>query len=128
MVKEAVILSGGSGTRLRSVTQNKIPKAMTKIKGHSILEWQLKWLSREGVSHVVLAIGHLSDQIQSFIGDSYSSKYGDIKISYSVETEKLGTGGAFKQASNLLIDNQCYILNGDVILTNIIVALALLLK
>ena len=115
MVKEAVILSGGSGTRLRSVTQNKIPKAMTKIKGISILEWQLQWLSREGVIHVVLAIGHLSDQIQSFIGDSYSSKYGDIKISYSVETEKLGTGGAFKQASNLLIDNQCYILNGDVL-------------
>ena len=115
MVKEAVILSGGSGTRLRSVTQNQIPKAMTKIKGLSILEWQLQWLSREGVSHVVLAIGHLSDQIQSFIGDSYSSKYGDIKISYSVETEKLGTGGAFKQASNLLIDKQCYVLNGDIL-------------
>lgn len=115
MVKEAIILSGGSGTRLRSVTRNQIPKAMTKIKGLSILEWQLQWLSREGVSHVVLAIGHLSDQIQSFIGDSYSSKYGDMKISYSVETEKLGTGGAFKLASNLLVENECFILNGDVL-------------
>ena len=115
MVKEAVILSGGSGTRLRSVTQNKIPKAMTKIKGLSILEWQLQWLSREGVSHVILAIGHLSDQIQSLIGDSYSSKYGDMKISYSVETEKLGTGGAFKLASNLIVGNECFILNGDVL-------------
>ncbi len=107
MVKEAVILSGGSGTRLRSVTQNQIPKAMTKIKGLSILEWQLQWLSREGVSHTILAIGHLSDQIQSILGLHIHQIMVILKISYSVEKEKLGTGGAFKLASNLLVENEC---------------------
>ncbi len=115
MVKEAVILSGVSGTRLRSVTQNKIPKPMTKIKGISILEWQLQWLSREGVSHTILAVSHLHEKIKSFFGSLYSSKFGDIDISYSVEKEKLGTGGAFKLASNLLVGNECFILNGDVL-------------
>jgi len=114
MVKEAVILSGGSGTRLRSVTQNKIPKAMTKIKGLSILEWQLQWLSREDVSHIVFAVGHLFENIQSYFGSSYSSKYGDIDISYSIEKEKLGTGGAFKATKNLLSENDVYVLNGDI--------------
>ena len=114
LVKEAVILSGGSGTRLRSVTQNKIPKAMTKIKGLSILEWQLQWLSREDVSHIVFAVGHLFENIQSYFGSSYSSKYGDIDISYSIEKEKLGTGGAFKATKNLLSENDVYVLNGDI--------------
>ena len=113
-VKEAVILSGGSGTRLRSVTQNQIPKGMTKIKGLSILEWQLQWLSREGVSHTVFAVGHLFEYIKSYFGSSYSSKYGEIDISYSIEKEKLGTGGAFKATKNLLSENDIYVLNGDI--------------
>ena len=114
MVKEAVILSGGSGTRLRSVTQNQIPKAMTKIKGLPILEWQLQWLTREGVSHAILAVGHLFEKIKSYFGSSYTSKYGDITISYSIEKEKLGTGGAFKAAKPLMSENEIYILNGDI--------------
>jgi len=114
-VKEAVILSGGSGTRLRSVTNDNIPKSLTKIKGLSILEWEFEWLSREGVSHIVLAVGHLSDKIKSYFGDNYTSKFGKVQISYSLEKEKLGTGGAFKQASKLLNDDQTYILNGDIL-------------
>ena len=113
-VKEAVILSGGSGTRLRSITKNKIPKPMTKIKGISILEWQLKWLSREGVSHTILAVGHLNEKIKSYFGSSHSSKFGDIDISYSVEKEKLGTGGAFKSAKSFITENEVYVLNGDI--------------
>ena len=80
-VTEAVILAGGAGTRLRSITMNKIPKGLTKIQGKAILEWEMEWLAREGVNHVVLAVGHLANKISRGFGKSYSSQYGgSIKI------------------------------------------------
>jgi len=113
-VTEAVILAGGKGTRLRSITLNKIPKGLTEIQEKPILEWELEWLAREGVNHVVLAIGHLSDKIQEHFDGEYRSNYGEVEIEISLEEEKLGSGGAFKQATQRLTTDRTYVLNGDV--------------
>jgi len=114
-IKEAVILAGGKGTRLRSVTMNKIPKGLTEIQGKPILEWELEWLAREGVNHVVLAIGHLADKIEAHFDGTYEGEHGTIDIDISVEHDKLGSGGAFKQASEKLTGDRTYVLNGDVL-------------
>ncbi|MHA2097419.1 MAG: sugar phosphate nucleotidyltransferase, partial [Candidatus Kariarchaeaceae archaeon] len=58
-ISEAIILSGGEGKRMRSITEDKIPKSLTQIQEQSILDWELTWLAREGISHVILATGHL---------------------------------------------------------------------
>lgn len=117
MITEVIILCGGRGRRLTSVTKNKIPKPLVKIQDKSILEWQLEYLRKYGVKRAVLATGYLSDLIQTSLGDSLQTKYGEIEIDYSIEKKKLGSGGAVKKAGNLISSKDIIVMNGD-ILTN----------
>jgi NDP-sugar pyrophosphorylase family protein len=115
---DAIILAGGRGTRLRCVTGTEIPKGLTEIKGKSILEWQFEWLSTYGIKHVILAIGYLAEVIKERFGSSYRTENGtEIKLDYSVETEKLGSGGAISFAKRFVQHETTLIINGD-ILTN----------
>ncbi|MCE7734606.1 MAG: nucleotidyltransferase family protein [Candidatus Heimdallarchaeota archaeon] len=114
-VSEAIILAGGKGKRMRTVTQDRIPKSLTIIQNRSILSWELDWLAREGVSHVILATGHLSEEIVKEIGAEYQSKFGKIDISISEEKGKLGSGGAVKLASTKIGSDRSYIVNGDIL-------------
>jgi NDP-sugar pyrophosphorylase family protein len=106
---QAVILAGGLGTRLKPVIQD-IPKAMTPIQGKPFLEHQLNLLKRNGISDIVLCIGHLGHKIKEYFGDG--SKFG-VRIKYSEEGEKLlGTAGAIKKAEGLL-DDIFFVTYGD---------------
>ena len=117
MVSEAIILSGGKGKRLRSITMDEIPKGLARVKDKTILEWEIEWLAREGVNHVILALGHLANIIVEKLGNKINTKYNSVDISYSVEKEKLGSGGAVKQAASFVNGDKFLIINGD-ILTN----------
>jgi mannose-1-phosphate guanylyltransferase len=110
---QAVILAGGLGTRLRLLTE-QIPKAMIPFDGKPFLEYQLELLRENGIRDIVLCIGYQADQIKDFFGGGENL---GIKIKYSREREVLlGTGGALKQAQNLL-DNHFFVVNGDTYLS-----------
>lgn len=109
MIKEAIILAGGFGTRLKEVIGEDIPKPMAPVRGHPFLEYLLHYLNRWGVEKVVMATGYRHEVIEKHFGDHYN----DISISYSVEEEPLGTGGAVKKAMQLINSFSCYVLNGD---------------
>jgi NDP-sugar pyrophosphorylase family protein len=90
-----VILAGGLGTRLRSVTTS-VPKALVPVAGRPFADHQLAWLARDGVTDVVYCIGHLGDQIRAHVGDG--SGHG-LRVAYVDEGEALrGTGGALRLA------------------------------
>jgi len=112
---DAVILCGGLGTRIRTVTKDSYPKVMVQIVGRTILEWELSWLRKHGINHAILAVRHLASYIEEQFGKNYTTKYGDINISYSREQEKLGSGGAVKLAKNHVKTSDFLILNGDII-------------
>ncbi len=114
---DAIILSGGKGTRLRSVTMDKIPKGLVRIKEKPILEWELIWLRKHGIRRAIFAIGHLADKIKDYFGDVVETPWGTIEVDYSVEKEKLGSGGAVRLASSLVTANTTLLLNGDVLTT-----------
>jgi NDP-sugar pyrophosphorylase family protein len=114
-INEAIILAGGKGTRLRSVTLNEIPKGLVKIQEKAILQWEIEWLAKYGVKKVVLAIGHLSDKIIAEFSDKINTPHGDVILKYSIEKEKLGSGGAIKQASQFIEGKACFIINGDIL-------------
>jgi NDP-sugar pyrophosphorylase family protein len=114
---DAIILCGGLGTRIRTVTQDSYPKAMIQISGKTILEWELSWLRKNEVNHAILAVRYLADYIEEQFGSCYESEYGEIEVSYSREKEKLGSGGAVKLASPSISTKQGLIMNGD-IMTN----------
>ncbi len=106
---QVAILAGGLGTRLRPVT-NGVPKSLIEIEGRTFLEYQLDFLKKSGVTNVVLCVGYLGEQIERYFGDG--RKFG-VSFKYSYEKEQLlGTGGALRQAQNLL-DNYFFVINGD---------------
>lgn len=110
---QAVILAGGLGTRLNLLTE-LVPKAMIPFDGKPFLEYQLELLMENGIKDIVLCIGYQADQIKDFFGGGGNL---GIKIRYSREREVLmGTGGALKQAQNLL-DNHFFVVNGDTYLS-----------
>lgn len=98
---QVAILAGGQATRLRPLTE-KTPKSMVMIQGRPFLEYQLDFLKKSGVTSIVLCIGYLGEQIESYFGDG--RKFG-VNIRYNYEGEKLlGTAGALKKAERLLED------------------------
>lgn len=106
---QAVILAGGLGTRMKPLTE-AIPKAMVPVNGRPFLDYQLGLLRHEGIRDIVLCVGHLADQIESYVGDG--ARFG-LKVSYSEERDGLlGTAGALKQAEPLLAD-RFFVINGD---------------
>ena len=105
---EAIILAGGLGTRLRGVI-GEIPKCMAPVDGKPFLQYQLEWLSRFDISHVVFSVGYLREQVIDFV----QSREWPFDISYAVEKEPLGTGGGIRLALSKCRGKQVFVLNGD---------------
>lgn len=99
-LETAVILAGGMGTRLGSLTAN-LPKPLMPVKGRPYLEYQLELLKRNQVSTVILLTGHLGDQIEDCLGSGQSL---GLHLSYSREPTPIGTGGALRLGRELLPD------------------------
>ena len=105
---EAVILAGGLGTRLHGVI-GEIPKCMAPVDGKPFLQYQLEWLSRFDVRHVVLSVGYLREQVMEFV----KSREWPFAISFAIEKEPLGTGGGIRLALQKCREKQVFVLNGD---------------
>lgn len=103
----AVILAGGLGERLRPLTE-ETPKPLLLVKGKPIVQYAIENLRKYGIKNIILSISYKAEQIMDYFGNG--SKLG-VNISYSVEKEPLGTGGAFKLASKGL--GRFVGLNGD---------------
>lgn len=104
----AVILAGGLGTRLGPLAGG-LPKPMIPVAGAPFLEHVVRQLAAQGVEELLLLVGYRAEVIQAHFGDGASFH---LKIRYSLETEPLGTGGAFRLAKNL-IRRRFLLLYGD---------------
>jgi NDP-sugar pyrophosphorylase family protein len=109
MLVEAVILVGGTGTRLRSVVNDR-PKPMAEVAGRPFLEWLLVALRSQGVQRVVLCTGYLGGVVEDYFGDG---KWLNLEISYSRDPVPLGTGGALRYALTQVQTDCFLVLNGD---------------
>jgi NDP-sugar pyrophosphorylase family protein len=110
---KAIILAGGRGKRLRPIT-DYIPKPLVPIKNIPIIEWQIKYLKKFGITDVIICTGYKQELIENYLD---MKKLG-IKIKFSIEKTPLGTGGAIKKAGKFIKDKSFVVINGDTI-TNI---------
>ncbi len=110
-MKEAIILAGGFGTRLRSMIQD-IPKPMSPVGGRPFLEYLLRQLSLFGFSRVVLSVGYKSEVISHYFGHVFEN----MLLDYCVEDTPLGTGGAIVKALQQTAADDVLVVNGDSIL------------
>lgn len=106
-ITQALILAGGLGTRLQPVLPHTA-KSLAPIDTTPFIDLLLSYLKKNGIKEVVLALGYRHQDIREYL-DRESHP---LKITYSIETEPLGTGGAISHASKLL-DSVFFVLNGD---------------
>ncbi|MCX5996175.1 MAG: sugar phosphate nucleotidyltransferase [Chloroflexi bacterium] len=95
---QAVIVAGGLATRLGDEARD-CPKSMVYICGKPFVEYQLQLLQENGITGIVLCLGHLAVQIEQHLADG--AKFG-VNITYSHESQPLGTAGALKNAQRLI--------------------------
>lgn len=107
-LKEAIILAGGQGTRLRSVI-SEIPKPMAPVNEVPFLAIILENLKSQGIEHVILSVGFKHEVIIDYFGDCFM----DMTIDYAIEKEPLGTGGAVSLALSFIQGHEFLLVNGD---------------
>ena len=108
MIREAVVLAGGLGTRLQGVVHD-VPKPMAPVAGKPFLTYLLDYLKKYSVEKVVLAVGYKHEVIVDFFGDNYKG----IKLEYAIEHEPMGTGGGIANALKFVDGKEAFLLNGD---------------
>lgn len=106
---QAIILAGGFGTRLQSVT-NGMPKPMAPIEGRPFLSWLLEYMKGQGITEAMLCLHHLHHSIQAHFGPHFRG----MRLRYCIEKSPLGTGGAIASALGLLKPvHPVLVMNGD---------------
>jgi NDP-sugar pyrophosphorylase family protein len=95
---DAIILCGGTSWRLKPDIW--IPKPKLKINGETLISHQVKWLKKHGINRIILATNS-TDLVT------------DPSVEYSLEEEKLGTGGVVRKAVDKVKDKKVYVMNVD---------------
>jgi histidinol-phosphate phosphatase family protein len=99
-MKQAIILAGGLGTRLRA-RLGDLPKPMIPIGGKPLLEHQVELAARHGYRDIIIFACYRADLIAAHFGAG--SKWG-VQLRIVTEREPLGTAGAVLAGRDLLAD------------------------
>jgi D,D-heptose 1,7-bisphosphate phosphatase len=111
VIRQAVILCGGLGTRLGELTA-RMPKPLLPIAGAPFLDVLVEEAARQGFNDILLLAGHLAEEIQSYARSSAAARRLGANVSVVVEPSPAGTAGALRYARDRL-DDEFVLLNGD---------------
>lgn len=103
---QVIILAAGKGTRMKNLTE-ETPKPMLKIKGKPILEYKLEALPDE-IDEIIFVVGYKRGKIEEYFGDDFKGK----KITYVVQENLNGTGGAVQLVKDL-VEDKFLVMMGD---------------
>lgn len=103
---QTVVLAAGRGRRMERLTDD-IPKPMLTIKGKPILEYKIKLLPRE-IEEVIFVVGYKKSQIERYFGKNFDGR----KITYVLQKDLNGTGGAVHLVKDL-VEDRFLVMMGD---------------
>jgi mannose-1-phosphate guanylyltransferase len=111
---KALILVGGFGTRLRPLTLT-VPKPLVEFANKPMILHQIEALVKAGVTDIVLAVNYRPEHMKEFV-EKYEKEL-NVTITFSIESEPLGTAGPLALASEILGKDSSpfFVLNSDVI-------------
>ncbi|CAA7614505.1 HAD-IIIA family hydrolase [Magnetospirillum sp. SS-4] len=98
--RQAVILAGGQGTRLRPLTDHT-PKPMIPFHGRPFADYLVEMLTRQGFTRILFLLGYLPDKVMDHFGDG--SRFG-IAIDYAVSPVDDETGTRLRRVRDRLDD------------------------
>lgn len=108
MIREAIILAGGLGTRLRPAVGD-LPKCMAPVAGRPFLGHVIDYFREQGIERFIFSLGYKHRVIEDWLQDSYPG----LEAASVVEKEPLGTGGAIRLACGEALEETVLVLNGD---------------
>jgi D-glycero-alpha-D-manno-heptose 1-phosphate guanylyltransferase len=112
-LKEAIILAGGFGTRLKDVISD-VPKPMAPINDEPFLNYLLNYLTHFKIERIILSTGYLHEKIEEYYTNLMQPRnWNGAEIIFSHEIEPLGTGGAIRLASEKCEKQEVLVINGD---------------
>src|SRR3989344_8206629 len=106
-IRQAVILAGGQGTRLRPLTLTT-PKPLIPVLGKPFVQYMVEHLAKNGIEEVVFLTGYLAEQFPAYFGDS---RWG-VTFKYSVSPIEAESGTRLLNARELL-DDTFFLLYAD---------------
>lgn len=116
---DAIVICGGKGTRVRSITNDEIPKIMIPVNGKPFLEHLVTHLYNLGARNIVFAAGFKGEVIESYLGKRgiYSDVYPWPRLSVVQEDQPLDTAGGILNVldKHHIHSNPFLIINGDCI-------------
>ena len=107
-IKEAIILAGGLGTRLRSAVPD-LPKCMAPVAGKPFLHYVIAHCQQQGIEKFIFSLGYMHEHIESYLKEELPT----ANYQLSIEEEPLGTGGAIRLACTKSQEKNLLALNGD---------------
>jgi len=115
MIDTIMLFAAGLGNRMRHLTENS-PKTLLPILGKPILHHALELCKSYPFKKVVINTHYLNKQVEQSIKDFQKAnpKFPEIVIIY--EEELLETGGAIKNAHDILGSEPVFTLNTDIVL------------
>lgn len=108
MIKEAIVLAGGLGTRLREAVPD-LPKCMAPVAGRPFLFHVINYLRSQGVESFVFSLGYKHEIIEEYL----QTQFPTLRYQCVIEEEPLGTGGGILLACSKAVEKNVVIVNGD---------------
>jgi NDP-sugar pyrophosphorylase family protein len=112
--RTVVVLAGGRGTRLATVTGPDLPKALVPVAGRPFIDWKIDELHAAGATEVVVLVGHHGDAIAAHLAAHPPA--GLAVVTRDDGAQPLGTGGAVRAALDQL-PRQFWVTYGDSLMT-----------
>jgi N-acetyl-alpha-D-muramate 1-phosphate uridylyltransferase len=111
---KAMLFAAGLGTRLKPFT-DKHPKALALVNGKPLLQRNIEYLKKFGISDFIINVHHFADQIEKFLQD-HNNFGAQITLSHE-EGEPLETGGGLMKASWFLETEALpfFVMNADIL-------------
>lgn len=114
MIRQAMILAAGKGTRMRPLTLTT-PKPLVMVADKPLIVWHIERLKQAGISDIVINAGYLGNVLINAL----SAMELGVRLRFSDESvldEPLETAGGIRYAlsQGLLKDEPFLLINGDV--------------
>jgi len=108
MIKEAIILAGGLGTRLREAVPD-LPKCMAPVAGKPFIFYVINYLRMQGIEKFIFSLGYKHEIIEEYLQNHFPT----LRYETVTEDEPLGTGGAILLACTIAKEKNVVVVNGD---------------
>ncbi len=119
MIKEAIILAGGLGTRWKDAVRD-LPISIATVAGQSFLTYVIRHLLSQGIERFIFSLGYKHEIIEEFLHTHFAY----LNYQCIIEAQPLGTGGAIRIALAGAVQRDVLIVNGDTLYKMDVEALA----